>query len=58
MEHVTSLPWTPDTRALAYSAMTMFAREKSIMHVLESFPLDMRIDLGRGDGRMSEHGLD
>ena len=28
------------------------------MHVLESFPLDMRIDLGRGDGRMSEHGLD
>jgi hypothetical protein len=36
----------------------MFAREKSIMHVLESFPLDMCIDLGRGDGRMSEHGLD
>ena len=36
----------------------MFAREKSIMHVLESFPLDMRVDLGRGDARVSEHGLD
>ena len=54
----TMLVGTFNVRPRAYSGATTFSREKTIVHLLQSFSFDMCIDLGGGDGRVSEHRLD
>src|SRR5574341_682930 len=53
-----SLSWTADVRSFIHSGTTPFSWKKSIVHLLESFPFDMRVDLRGGNGGMSEHCLD